>query len=285
MPTAIDIVESLKAKKSVKVGDIARVIEDFAPKSLQESYDNTGLQVGDPEMPVTAALLCLDVTEEILDEAMLRQCNLVISHHPLIFRGLKEITGRTATERMVIKAIRNNIAIYAAHTNLDSAWDGVSHEMAHMLSMRSIEVLEPKECGTFDPISGEECRAGLGVIGTISPTPRLEFLRKVKETFGVKALRYSRQSPQLVVKRVALCGGAGASLIREAIARGADAIITGDVKYHDFSGFGLDIIIADIGHYESELCARNIFSRIIRDKYPDCLIYFAEEETNPIGVL
>mgnify|MGYP000835876903 CR=1 FL=1 len=102
MPTAIDIVESLKAKKSVKVGDIARVIEDFAPKSLQESYDNTGLQVGDPEMPVTAALLCLDVTEEILDEAMQRQCNLVISHHPLIFRGLKEITGRTATELSLI---------------------------------------------------------------------------------------------------------------------------------------------------------------------------------------
>lgn len=260
----------------VKVSDIAAAIEEFAPKSLQESYDNTGLQVGDPQMGVTAALLCLDITEEILDEAIQRQCNLVITHHPLIFHGLKEITGRTAIERIVVKAIRNNIAIYSAHTNLDSAWEGVSHEMAHMLDIRDLQVLEPKDF---------EGNTGLGVIGNVKPTPKLEFLRKVKETFGVKALRFSEQSPQLVVKRVALCGGAGASLIGDAVKTGADAIITGDVKYHDFTAYGLDIIIADIGHYESELCACKIFSRIIRDKYPDCLLYFSEMETNPIGVM
>lgn len=276
MATPLDLVEAIKAKKMVKVTDIARTIEDFAPKSLQESYDNTGLQVGDPDMGVTAAILCLDITEDILDEAIQRHCNLVITHHPLIFRGLKEITGRTATERIVVNAIRHNIAIYSAHTNLDSAWDGVSHEMAHMLDMTDLSVLEPKT---------DDTSTGLGIIGNVRPTPKLEFLRKVKETFNVKALKYSAQSPQLVVKRVALCGGSGASLIETAINAGADAIITGDVKYHDFTAHGLDIIIADIGHYESELCASRIFSRIIRDRYPDFPLFFPDSETNPIGTI
>lgn len=257
----------------LKVKDVAGAIEDFAPKSLQESYDNTGLQVGNPEMEVSAVLLCLDVTEEVLAEAIERHCNLIVTHHPLLFKGLKEITGRTATERIVIRAIRDNIAIYSAHTNLDSAWEGVSYEIAHILRLHSLQVLEPKEGNPA---------AGLGVIGDIQPIPKLEFLRKIKDTFKVKCLRYSGQSPQLVVRRVAVCGGAGASLIRAAIAAGADLIVTGDVKYHDFTTYGLDIIIADIGHYESELCTKEIFSRIIRGVYPDCVTYFAESETNPV---
>lgn len=276
MATPLDIVEALRARKMVKVKDIAEVIENFAPKHLQEGYDNTGLQVGDPEMGVTAALLCLDITEDILEEAIQRQCNMVICHHPLLFRGLKEITGRTAAERIVIKAIQSGVAIYAAHTNLDSAWDGVSHEMAHMLGLRNIRVLDRKD---------DDGLYGIGVTGDLVPTPRLEFLRKVKETFGVKGLRYSAQSPQLVVKQVAVCGGSGSFLIKEAIKAGADAIITGDVKYHDFTDHGLDIIIADIGHYEGELCARQIFSRIIRDRYPDFVTYFSETETNPIATM
>lgn len=276
MSGPLEILEAIKLNKTVKVKDVARVIEDFAPKGLQESYDNTGLQVGDPEMGVTAALLCLDVTEEILDEALERHCNMVISHHPLIFKGLKGVTGGNATERIVIKAIRNNVAIYAAHTNLDSAWDGVSHEMAHMLNIENLEVLEPKNA---------DGSVGLGVIGEISPTPTLEFLRKVKDAFGVKALKYSKDWNGIVVKRPALCGGSGASLIRDAIARGADAIITGDVRYHDFTEYGRSLLIADIGHFESEICSRRIFSRIIRERYPDFIIYFSEKETNPIGIL
>lgn len=257
----------------LKVKDIAKVIEDFAPKGLQESYDNTGLQVGDPEMGVTAALLCLDVTEEVLDEAIERHCNLIVSHHPLLFKGLKEVTGRTATERIVIQAIQKNIAIYSAHTNLDSAWEGVSHEIAHMLNIHNLTVLEPKP--------GDNS-VGLGIIGDVQPTPKIEFLRNIKEAFKVKCLRYSAQSPQLVVRKVAVCGGAGASLIADAISAGADIIVTGDVKYHDFTSFGLDIIIADIGHYESELCTKKILSKIIREKYPEFVTYFAEAETNPV---
>lgn len=276
MSGPLEILEAIKAKKTVTVGDIAALIEEFAPKSLQESYDNTGLQIGDPAMGVTAALLCLDVTEEILEEAIQRQCNLIITHHPLIFKGLKSITGRTPIERIAAQAIRSNIAIYSAHTNLDSAWEGVSHEMAHALDMTDLRVLEPKT---------EAADTGLGVIGNLRPTPKMEFLRKVKETFGVKAVKFSVQSPQIVIKRVALCGGAGASLIPLAIREKADAIITGDVKYHDFTAYGLDILIVDIGHYESELCARKIFSRIIREKYPDLILYFPDSEQNPIGVV
>lgn len=260
----------------LKVKDIAAAIEDFAPKSLQESYDNAGLQVGDPEMEVSAALLCLDVTEDVLNEALVRHCNMIVSHHPLLFKGLKEVTGKTATERIVIRAIIEKIAIYSADTNLDSAWEGVSHEMAHIIGMKNIKVLEPHD---------SECRYGLGVIGDVKPTPKLESLRNIKEEFKVKSLKYSSQNPQLVIRKVAVCGGSGASLIKDAIAAGADIIVTGDVKYHDFTTYGLDILIADIGHYESELCTKDIFSRIIRERYPDFVTYFSETETNPISYM
>lgn len=276
MANALDIVESIRRKKNVSVGDIASTIENFAPLSLQESYDNAGLQVGDPSMPVSALLLCLDFTEDILREAIDRECNMIVSHHPLLFRGLKEITGSTYIQRIVIEAIRNGIALYSAHTNLDSAWNGVSHEMARMLGLHDVQVLCPN--------AGNE-KTGLGVIGDIHPTPKMEFLRKVKEVFNVKAVRYSDRTAKLVIKRVALCGGAGADLIGDAVRRQADAIVTGDVKYHEIADYGQDILVADIGHFESELCARQIFSRIIRAEYPELPIYFAESEKNPISII
>lgn len=259
------------------IKDIARVIEEFAPLALQENYDNAGLQVGNPDSPVSAVLLCLDVTEEILREARERSCNLIVSHHPLIFHGLKSLTGADQTQRIVMQALRDGIAIYSAHTNLDSASDGVSYEMAHELNLRNLEVLVPAE---------KDSSVGLGVIGYYdSPVPQLEFLRKVKDTFAVKALRYSAQTQHLVVRKVALCGGAGASFIREAVKRGADAYVSGDFKYHDYTTYGLDILIADVGHHESEICSRKILSRIIRESFPDCVIYFSENETNPIKIL
>lgn len=257
----------------LKVKDIAAAIETFAPTRLQESYDNAGLQVGDPDMRVTGILLCLDVTEGIVAEAMSRRCNMIVSHHPLLFKGLKQITGTTATGRIAITAVKEGLAIYSAHTNLDSAWEGVSYEIAHILGLRDLAVLEPK------PGSDRE---GLGVIGNVKPTPTLEFLRCIKDSFKVKSLKYSAQSPQFVVRRVAVVGGSGASLIPDAIAAGADLIVTGDVKYHDFTTYGLDIVIADTGHYESEICTKEILSKIIRDAYPDCPVFFSETETNPV---
>ncbi|MDE6297803.1 MAG: Nif3-like dinuclear metal center hexameric protein [Muribaculaceae bacterium] len=261
----------------IKVRDIAKVIETFAPKDLQEDYDNAGLQVGDPEMEVSAILLCLDVTEEILQEAIDRNCNLVISHHPLIFRGLKNMTGEDAIQRIAMKAIRNDVAIYAAHTNLDAAYGGVSYEMARILDMHDLKVL--------DPNPADESKTGIGLIGNIKPTPKMEFLRKLKEKFKVKALKFSAHTPTLVIKKAAVCSGSGAFLIKKAIRHDADVIVTGDVKYHDFTTYGDDILIADIGHYESELCTRKIFSRIIRDAFPKAVVYFSEKESNPIAVL
>lgn len=269
--------KTLILQEMLKVKDIARAIEEFAPLSLQESYDNAGLQVGNPDAQVSAVLLCLDVTEDILKEAKARSCNLIVSHHPLIFRGLKQLTGEDQTQRIVMEALKEGIAIYAAHTNLDSTVEGVSYEMAHLLSLRNLEVLVPSE---------KNPQIGLGIIGSYeNPIPQLEFLRKVKDVFAVKALRYSGQTEHLVIRRVALCGGSGASFIHEAMAKGADAYLSGDFKYHDYTSYGLDILIADIGHHESELCSRRILSRIIRESLPDCVTYFAETETNPIKIL
>lgn len=260
-----------------KVKEIAKAIERFAPLSLKESWDNPGLQVGNPEMNVSGVLLCLDVTEEIIGEAIKRDCNMIVSHHPLIFGGLKRLTGATPTERMAAKALTSGIAIYSAHTNLDSAYEGVSYEMAHILGMKNCEPLEPSNSG--------DTSQGLGIAGEVEPTPKLEFLRKVKEAFSVRDLRYSAQSPGIVVRKVALCGGSGASLINRAIESGADIYICGDLKYHDFTSHGADILLADIGHFESELCSRKILSRVIRESYPECVTYFAETEKSPIKIL
>ena len=153
----------------LKVKDIAKAIEDFAPLSLKEDWDNPGLQVGDRDMEVTGVLLCLDVTEEILQEAMKRDCNMIVSHHPLIFGGLKRLTGANPTERIVAGALRHDIAIYSAHTNLDSTFEGVSYEMAHMLGM--------KDCRPLEKSASGDDKEGLGVVGVVAPTPKLEFLR------------------------------------------------------------------------------------------------------------
>ncbi len=258
------------------VREIASAIEEFAPRNLQESYDNAGLQVGDPEMKVNGILLCLDVTEDILTEAIDRKCNLIVSHHPLLFKGLRQLTGSTPAQRIVAEAIRHDIAVYSAHTNLDSALDGVSYEIANIIGLSDARPL--------DPHAGSDTE-GLGVVGDINPVPAIEFLRKLKEAFDVKCLRYSDRSPQLVIRRAAVCGGSGASLIGKAIDAGADVIVTADVKYHDFTDNGDRILIADIGHYESEICSRKILSRAIRQRFPECQTLFAQSDRNPVSYM
>lgn len=270
------IIDALINRQMIPLHDIADAIERFAPLGLQESYDNAGLQVGDRDMSVAGVLLCLDATEDIIEEAVKRGCNLIVTHHPLIFKGLKQLTGRTATERIVADAIKNGIAIYSAHTNLDSTFEGVSYEMAHRLDLRDVTPLCPN--------SGNPT-TGLGVVGSVKPTPTLEFLRKVKEVFHVKHLRYSEEACRLVVRRVALCGGAGGSMIADAVNAGADVYVTGDLKYHDFTTYASDIVLADIGHFESELCSLKIFSRILRENFPGLPVLTAETETNPIKIL
>lgn len=259
-----------------RIADIISIIESFAPVGLQESYDNAGLQVGDANAETGSALLCLDVTEEILDEAISRGCHLVISHHPLLFGGVRQVTASDERGRLIIKAIRADIAIYSAHTNLDKAREGVSWEIARMLGLSDLQVLD-KDSGNPD--------VGLGIIGEVKQMPALEFLRKVKETFHVKSLRYSDTFSRLTVKKIAVCGGAGASLIGSAVKAGADVIVTGDVKYHDFTNWSGRILIADIGHYESEICTKHIFMRILADRFPDLQLYNSEIEVNPVNFL
>ncbi len=259
-----------------RVDDIARAIERVAPLRWQESYDNAGIQVGDCEAMVTGVLLCTDVTMAVIDEAIARGYNMVVSHHPLIFHGLKKLAGRNRVERMVAHAIKHDIALYCAHTNMDNAPAGVSHHMAHKLGLTDVEVLEAHDD------AGE--LVGSGVIGSVTPMPVTHLLRQVKETFDVQALRYSGDTTGMVT-RVALCGGAGSFLIDCARQAGAQVYITGDVKYHDFQLADEGIVIADIGHYESEHFTVELFAEIIGRDCPDVRVDLAREERNPVKYL
>ncbi len=257
----------------VKVSDIINAIEEYAPLHIQESYDNSGLQIGNREMPASGALLTLDVTLATIDEAIRRNCNLVISHHPLIFKGVKSITGVNETEQIISKAIKNDIAIYSSHTSMDSAWEGVSHILAHKIGVTVTVPLQPTSEAT-----------GLGVIGTIEPINALDYLKYIKETLNLSSLKYVGDITK-TIHTVALCGGSGASLISDAKSAKADMYITGDIKYHDFTSNSNDIILADIGHYESEQYTKDIFYGIIKKKISNFVVYYSEEEKNPINYL
>ncbi|MDO4970713.1 MAG: Nif3-like dinuclear metal center hexameric protein [Bacteroidales bacterium] len=360
----------------MKVKEIASAIETVAPLYLQESYDNAGMQVGDPDSVITGVVLCTDVRESIVDEAISCGANLIISHHPLIFHGIKKLTGRNYVERIVLKAVRHGVSIYSAHTNLDNAQGGVSYKMAEKLGMQNVEVLDPQvgtlrkivvfvpkaqaaeveqamwsagagRLGDYDrcsyrvegegrfhaldganPFAGEvgedhveeEVRvevlvnkakssavisamlsahpyeepafdviplenadrySGSGVIGDVEPMAAEDFLRRLKEAFGVVTVRYSGNLDR-DVKRVALCGGSGSFLAGKAMSRGADIYVTGDMKYHEFQGNEERIILADIGHYESEQFTKEIFADIIAALHPDFEVKFAKEENNQI---
>ncbi len=363
----------------MKVKDITNAIEAYAPLYLQESWDNAGMQVGNPDSEVKGVLLCTDVREEIVDEAIERGANMIISHHPLLFRGLKKIVGRTYQERIVAKAIKHDITIYCAHTNMDSAQGGVNFKMAEKLEMKNVQVLDPQQgtqrkivvfvpieaaemvekamcdadagrlgnydrcsyqmkgeghyrpldnaepwagkvgeihhepevrievlvnkalCGkavaamlnahpyeepAFDIITLEngDKYAGLGVIGNVEPQDAREFLEKVKHAFEVETVRYSGNLDR-TVSRIAMCGGAGAEFTGLAMSQGADVYITGDMKYHDFQGNEDRIILADIGHYESEHYTKEIFYDIIQKKNPNFAVDFAKSEKNQVNYL
>jgi dinuclear metal center YbgI/SA1388 family protein len=363
----------------MKVKEITDAIEAFAPLHLQESWDNAGMQVGNPDNEVTGVLLCTDVREEIVDEAIARRSNMIISHHPLLFRGLKKIVGRTYQERIVEQAIKHDITIYCAHTNMDSTLGGVNFKMAEKLGMKNVRVLSPQQgtqrkvvvfvpneaatqvekamcdagagrLGNYDncsycmsgeghyrPLDGaepwagkvgavhhesevrlevlvnkalcgrvvtamlkahpyeepafdiialenEDKYAGLGVIGDVEPQEARIFLERVKQAFEVETMRYSGNLERMV-SRIAMCGGAGAEFIGLAISQGADVYITGDMKYHEFQGNENRIIIADIGHYESEHYTKEIFYDIIQKKNPNFAVDFAQSETNQVKYL
>ena len=364
----------------LKIKDIINELEKFAPLCIQENYDNAGLIVGNKEAVCNAALLTVDTTEDVVDEAINKGLNLIISHHPIVFSGLKSITGKNYIERTVIKAIKNDIAIYAAHTNFDSVISGVNAKISEKLNLTSCKVLHPeknilKKLVTFIPNSNlekvrqaifdagaghignydscsyniegkgtfraldkanpyvgeigkihfeEETRfetifpkylqssvikaliqthpyeevaydiysldneynqIGMGMIGElITETDEIEFLNRIKEIFQVPVIRHTSFLNKKI-KKVALCGGSGSTLLKDAIHSGADIFITGDFKYHQFFDAESKILIADIGHFESEQYTKELFYDILTKKFPNFAFHFSEVNTNPISYL
>ena len=266
----------------MKIREITQAIEQYAPLRLQEEWDNAGIQVGDPEADITGVLLCTDATEAVVAEAIDRGFNLVISHHPLIFRGLKKIMGRTPVERTVAMAIKHDITIYSAHTNMDSAWQGVSFRMADKIGMTNVTFLDDNHVDPYG--DGDSTQAGCGVIGNIEPMPAREVLKRVKAAFEVGAVRYSGDGER-IVNRVALCGGAGGFLLDKAVEQEAQLYVTADMRYHDFLDNAQRIVVADIGHYESEHFTKEIFLEIIQKKNPTFAVAFAKNETNQVNYL
>ena len=353
----------------MKIKEIVSALERFAPLPLQDGFDNAGLQVGLTEAEATGALLCLDVTEAVVDEAVMLGYNLIISHHPLIFKGYKSIIGRDYIERCVLKAIKNDIVIYSAHTNLDNAPGGVNYKIAEKIGLKNVRILDPKEeyllkfvtfvpdaqadrvrkalfeagcgcignydscsynlegegtfraqrgtspfCGEigelhkesevrietilpafkkaavikafdFYPLKNTWKQVGSGVVGELeAPEAELDFLKRIKKTFEVGCLRHTRLSGRLIQK-VALCGGAGAFLLPKAVSADADVFITGEVKYHDYFNYENDILVAEMGHYESEQYTKEIFYSIIQEMFPELEVQITRVNTNPIKYL
>ncbi|WP_340111291.1 Nif3-like dinuclear metal center hexameric protein [Maribellus mangrovi] len=360
-----------------KVKDISDFLESFAPLRLQESYDNAGLILGDKNAEIKKGLITLDVTEDVVDEAIQKKCGLIVAHHPIVFSGLKKITGKNYVERTLLKAIKNDIAIYAAHTNLDSVTGGVNGKICEKLGLENCRILQPAEgmlkklvtfipvdqaeqvrnavfsagagnignydsCsfnahgqGTFrgdettNPYVGEKGeqhyeneirfetifpsylqrkvisvlenahpyeevaydiypldnnfnQVGMGMIGTLpKEINEKTFLKKLKDTFKTDVVRHTALLNKKV-KTVAVCGGAGSFLLNHAKAAGADIFVSGDFKYHQFFDAENKIVIADIGHFESEQFTKELFYELLTKNFPKFAVQLSEVNTNPV---
>ena len=274
----------IKYFKSVKIYQVVDALEHYAPLPLQEGYDNAGLQVGLTEaVEVSGALLCLDVTEAVVDEAIRKGCNLIVSHHPLIFRKLARISDENYVQRTVRKAIKNDITIVSMHTNMDAAMGGVNFKIAEKLGLRNLRFFGGEK--EIDGVKGGE-----GVIGEITDeTDTLhadgiaadDLVLMLRERFQAECVQCN-QLLRRPIRKVALCGGAGSFLQDAAIAAGADAFITGEMHYHEFFGHEQEIQICVIGHYQSEQFTSEIFRSIITEKCPGVKCEISEINTNPI---
>lgn len=362
----------------MKLSELTSYLESLAPLSSQESYDNSGLIVGDPGMEVTGALISLDCIESIVDEAIEKKCNVVVAHHPILFKGLKRLNGSDYVQRTILKAIKNDIALYAIHTNLDNYRFGVNAEIGKRIGLTKMTTLAPKkgvfakvvvyvpddyvanvmdalfeagagaignyaECsfatsgtGTFKPMEGSDPFAGTqgerensletkvevlvtthilnkvvramkeahpyeevayevypmlnennfegaGMIGMLSePMETEQFFQHIKDTFKCGVIRHTELTTD-TIQTVAFCGGAGGFLLRNAISKKADIFITGDYKYHEFFDADRQIIIADIGHYESEQYTSHLLEGVLTKKFPKFAVHLTEVNTNPIN--
>lgn len=362
----------------MKLGEVTAYLEALVPLSWQESYDNCGLLIGDKNTELAAVLISLDCTEAIVDEAIEKGCNLIISHHPIIFSGMKKITGSDYVQRTVIKAIQHSIAIYAIHTNLDHYAKGVNFEIGNRLGLTNLKILAPKKeqlfklvvfvpkenylqvnkalfeagagelgnysachfrtegIGAFEPnssaqpfigkigvyeeveelrieylvqnnkvgnviqnllathpyeevaydlipIANSDTTIGAGMIGELTQSmEEEEFLSHVKKTFQTGCIRHTHLLNKSI-KRVAFCGGAGSFLLNEAKKQKADIFITGDYKYHEFFDAENQIVIADVGHFESEQYTSNLIADILNKKFTTFAVHLTGINTNPIN--
>ena len=254
-----------------KVKDVMAVIEEFAPLALQEKWDNSGLCIGSPEDKVSSVLLGLDCTPELVDEAIACGADMIVTHHPLIFSGLKKISAEDLVGEAVVKAIRAGISVYAAHTSADKVIAGVSGAMAARLGLKDVRILDEDGEGT-----------GLGVVGNLpEPMTAQDALELVKERFALKVVKSSKPVG-CKIERVAMCGGSGGALIGAARAAGAQLYISGDISYHNFftpEGF----MIMDIGHYESEIEIVDILFSLIKKNFPTFAVRITQNmQSNPI---
>ena len=257
------------------IKDIISVLEAIAPPHLQESYDNAGLIVGDADTAATGVLFCLDSTEAVVQEAVEKGCNLIVAHHPIVFRGLKRLNGATYVERTVMAAIRQNVAIYAIHTNLDNVYhQGVNAKIAEKMGVTRTRILAPKP--------GGDANTGAGLLGELeSPMSETQFLQHVKTVLRAGCVRHTALTGK-VVRNVAICGGSGSFLLSEALKAGADAFVTADFKYHEFFDAEGKLVIADIGHFESEQFTIELLYEIVREKFHTFALHCTAVNTNPV---
>ena len=254
----------------MKIRDIVSAIEEFAPASVQEGWDNSGLIIGSPDDEARGVLVSFDCTGETVDEAVREGCNMIVTHHPLIFKGLKRMVPGDPVCDAVIKAVRAGIAVYAAHTSADKVRGGVSFAMAEKLGLKDVEVLSPDADGN-----------GLGVIGNLpEPVAALELIDLLKKAFGCSVVKASKliDAP---VARVALCGGSGAEFIPLAREKGAQAYVCADISYHNFftpEGF----MVADIGHFESEVEITEILFSKLKKNFPNFAVRISTAMHNPV---
>ena len=277
----------------MKIKEIIDALEIFAPLPLQDGFDNAGMQVGLTDVKATGALLCLDVTEDVVEEAINQGINLIISHHPLMFKGYKSITGKDYTERCIMNAIKNEITIYSMHTNLDNAPNGVNYKIAEKIGLKNVKVLDPKEYMQQESSNNTEennkpsewLMAGSGAIGELEePMTETEFLKHVKKTFEAGCVKHTKLTGRLISK-VAICGGAGAFLMEKAVKEHADAFVTGEIKYHDYFYYEDKILATEIGHYESEQYTKDIIQDFLNRKFPSLRTEQTKINTNPIKYL
>jgi dinuclear metal center YbgI/SA1388 family protein len=258
----------------MQLHELTNFLESIADLSLQESYDNSGLIYGDPEMTIDGVLCSLDCTREVLMEAKERKCNVVVSHHPILFSGIKKFNRQHYVDQAIIHAIKNEIAIYAIHTNLDNVFqNGVNQKIAQKLDLQGLEILLPKP-GTKE--------IGAGIKGQLKQSlSATDFLSLVKSQLNTAVIRHTRIVKNQIQK-VAVAGGSGSFLIKEAIQSGADAFVTADIKYHDFFDADDRILLVDVGHYESEQFTIELLFELISQKFRNFATHYTKTSTNPV---